>query len=75
MPISNPDAKAINATVSPGRIWRRFEFFYEGDLWVVEAVLPYRSTGDHGIVGGGSLRSRPTSWPSPWRIARAKFDE
>ena len=45
MPISSPDAKVvISATVSPGRICRDSSSSMRATVWVVEAVLPYRST-------------------------------
>ena len=52
MPISNPDAKAINATVSPGRIWRGFKFFYEGDSVGGGGGVAVPVDGDHGVVPG-----------------------
>ena len=40
MPISSPEARAISATVSPGRIRPASISSMSATVWVVDAVLP-----------------------------------
>ena len=70
-PISNPDARAISATVSPGRMWPRFEFFDKGHRVGGRCGVAVPVDGDHGVVPGLSPKDADIL-AMPLRIARAE---
>ena len=52
MPISRPDARAISAIVSPGRMFPAFEFLDERDRVGGRCGVAVSVDGDNGIVSG-----------------------